>query len=345
MPLYKRTPGGVWWVRIGRETRQSTGTKNRADAEEFELTLRNRLWRKKKLGDRSAIAFKDAADRWLASAWRGRKRKRTRDREILKWLLPRIGEDCISAVADPDALAELQKDGLAEGWSESTVDRMMRTIRAVLRLCWKRKEIDQPYVPMFGDPESEPRFLTQAQFHSLCAQLPDHLVLAARFAVTTLLRLNSQARLKWHQVDMEQRWVWIRGEVTKGGKPFGIYLSDEALSILQECRELWPVGDAVFQYRPAGKNKKSRPVGNFHKKAFKSAAKRAGVPGLRWHDLRHTGASWAVQNGITLQELMELGNWKSYRSVLIYAHLAKSNQTRAAQVVGTQVAHALKKSA
>jgi hypothetical protein len=44
--------------------------------------------------------------------------------------------------------------------------------------------------------------------------------------------------------------------------------------------------------------------------------KRAAVAPLRWHDLRHTGASWAVQAGVTLQELMLLGDWKDYRSVL-----------------------------
>lgn len=336
MPLYKRKPGGVWWVRLGRKTRRSTGTKNKTDAEEFELTLRNRLWRRKKLGDRSALSWNEASDRWLRSAWRGRKRKRTRDREILKWLKPKIGNEPVSAVADPAALDQLQKHGLADGWKESTVDRAMRTVRAVLRSCWKRKEIEQPYVPMFGEEDSDPRFLTALQFKLLCNELPPHLKLAARFAVTTLLRKMSQAHLCWSHIDLKKRWAWIPGEVTKGGKPFGIYLSDEAIEILQECKRLWPRGDRVFRYE-------GEPVSNFNTAAFKKAAKRARVEPLRWHDLRHTGASWAVQNGVTLQELMVLGNWKSYKAVLIYAHLAPSNQATAAKVVGTQVAHALRK--
>jgi hypothetical protein len=36
----------------------------------------------------------------------------------------------------------------------------------------------------------------------------------------------------------------------------------------------------------------------------------------------HTWASWHVQSGTSLQELMELGGWRSYEMVLRYAHLA-----------------------
>lgn len=332
MPLYKRKLGGVWWVRIGRKTRRSTGTKDRKRAEEFEQTERERLWRRNKLGDRGAISWDKAAERWLKTS----KRSRVRDRELLKWLKPLIGNEAVRDVADSAVLDQLREDGLAEGWSQSTVDRMMRTVRSVLRSCWKRKEIDQPYVPMHGDPEAEPRFLTQEQFRDLVAELPEHLSLAARFAVLTLLRKTAQSRLTWDRVDFEKRWMWVPGEKTKTGKPFGVSLSDEALEILKECRQRWPKGDRIFQYN-------GKPVANLHTAAFKKAAKRAGVLPLRWHDMRHTGASWAVQNGVTLQELMVLGNWKSYRSVLVYAHLAPSNSTTAAQVVGQAVAHALKK--
>lgn len=331
MPLYKRTAGGVWWVRIGRKTRKSTGTTNREHAQEFELTLKNRLWRRHKLGDRGALSWDKATQRWLKDS----KRARKRDREFLVWLKPKIGEDAISAIADSDVLDQLREDGLEMGWAPSTVDRMMRTVRSVLRSCWRRKEIDQPYVPMHGEAEPEPHFLTHPQFRALCAELPPHLNLAARFAVLSLLRKTSQARLTWDRVDLDARHAWIKGEHTKTGKPFGISLSDEAIEVLQACRQMHCQGDHVFQYE-------GKPIANFHTAAFKKAAKRAGVLPLRWHDLRHTGASWAVQSGVTLQELMVLGNWKTYKSVLVYAYLAPANLATAAQAVGTSVAQALR---
>ena len=56
----------------------------------------------------------------------------------------------------------------------------------------------------------------------------------------------------------------------------------------------------------------------------------AGQAGPRIHDLRHTWASWHVMAGTGLQELMELGCWKSYEMVLRYAHLAPEHLSNAA---------------
>lgn len=50
--------------------------------------------------------------------------------------------------------------------------------------------------------------------------------------------------------------------------------------------------------------------------AWKRALKRAGITDFRFHNLRHTWASWHVMSGTSLQELIELGGWKSFEMVL-----------------------------
>ncbi len=45
------------------------------------------------------------------------------------------------------------------------------------------------------------------------------------------------------------------------------------------------------------------------------ALRRAEIENFRWHDLRHTWASWHVQNGTSLQELQQLGGWSSFEMV------------------------------
>lgn len=57
-------------------------------------------------------------------------------------------------------------------------------------------------------------------------------------------------------------------------------------------------------------------------KTWYGALERAGIEDFRWHDLRHTWASWHVQNGTPLYVLQELGGWESPEMVRRYAHLA-----------------------
>jgi integrase len=50
------------------------------------------------------------------------------------------------------------------------------------------------------------------------------------------------------------------------------------------------------------------------------AVKTAGVAGLHFHDLRHTGSTWAAETGATLRDLMERMGHSSSRAALIYLH-------------------------
>jgi integrase len=70
--------------------------------------------------------------------------------------------------------------------------------------------------------------------------------------------------------------------------------------------------------------------------AWDEAKRRARIEHFRFHDLRHTWASWHVQSGTSLQELMELGGWKSYEMVLRYAHLAPEKLGSAASRIERQ---------
>lgn len=63
-------------------------------------------------------------------------------------------------------------------------------------------------------------------------------------------------------------------------------------------------------------------------KAWRSALKLAGIKDFRWHDLRHTWASWHVQSGMPLHILQELGGWSDYKMVQRYAHLTQEHLAR-----------------
>ncbi len=71
----------------------------------------------------------------------------------------------------------------------------------------------------------------------------------------------------------------------------------------------------VFTYRGA-------PVANVNTKAWNAALPRAGIENFKWHDLRHTFATWHRQAGTPTHELQRLGGWKTAAMVDRYAHVA-----------------------
>ena len=112
---------------------------------------------------------------------------------------------------------------------------------------------------------------------------------------------------------MHRRLAWIHPDQSKSRKAISVPLNNDALRVLNGRLNQHAL--YVFTYN-------DKALFQTSTKAWYRALERAGIEHFRWHDLRHTWASWHVQNGTSLQELMELGGWASYQMVLRYAHLA-----------------------
>jgi integrase len=341
MSLYKRPGSPNWWINItvgGVKTRKTTGTDDRQQAEEFEQRESERLWRLYKLGDKSSVLWGEVAKRWMQETT---KRSKDMDGMILAWLSPYIDEEQVSHL-DRDMIEWLRKTCLDDGVkkrSPATVDRYMCLVRSILNACVNEWRIldRAPKVPMYRPPGREPRWLTREEWQRLHKELPEHLQLAAHFAVITGLRMRAMLSLTWDRIDMEGKRLWIPKEHQKAGRTLGIPFSAEAHGVLKKLRRLNPTGTHVFQWN-------SRPIDDVNGKAFQDALKRAKIEGANWHSLRHTFASWAVQSGVTLQELMGLGDWKSFSMVLRYSHLAPDHLALAASKISTIGAQKAKRS-
>ena len=98
----------------------------------------------------------------------------------------------------------------------------------------------------------------------------------------------------------------------KARKAIAVPLNGAVLAIVQRRKGTHPTH--VFSFR-------GKPITQVSTKAWYGALKRAEIDNFRWHDLRHTWASWHVQSGTPLFALQELGGWESAEMVLRYAHL------------------------
>jgi len=166
---------------------------------------------------------------------------------------------------------------------------------------------------MLKEPGSRIRWLSTDDAEQLFQALPPHLEAMARFSIATGLRESNVTKLEWSQVDLSRRVAWIHADQSKSGKAIGIPLNNEAVVVLRQ--QLGKHSLRVFTYR-------GKPVLKANTKAWRQALVRTGIVDFRWHDLRHTWASWHVQNGTPLHILQELGGWSDVRMVQRYVHLA-----------------------
>ena len=335
MSLYKRKGSPCWWVRFthnGRRLQQSAGTADRAKAQQYHDRLKASLWEQDRLGVKPSRSWNEAVVKWLAET--GHKATHADDVARLRWLdkylrgqpLDRISRDAIGQIGEIKARES----------SGATANRTLAVIRAILRrACYEWEWIDKaPKVRMFKERKRRVRWITRVEAERLLSLLPAHQADMARFALSTGLRQANVTGLEWSQLDMQRRVAWIHPDQAKARKAIPVPLNEEAVEVVR--RQLGKHNARVFTFR-------GKPVRAVNTKAWTRALRRAGIEDFRWHDLRHTWASWHVQAGTSIQELQELGGWEAVEMVRRYAHLAPEHLAKAAAriiSIGTKTATA-----
>jgi integrase len=173
------------------------------------------------------------------------------------------------------------------------------------------------------------RFLTKEEFRTLqrnCAKLWQELLLFT--AVSTGLRHEELAGLKVSDIDFDNDLINVRAEIAKGGKARTVpILRDLWRHIKDHCDK--SECDYVFSCynRVDDEWVRFQSFKNF----FNNARTRAGMRDVRFHDLRHTFASWWLQDGGDLETLSVILDHESVKTTERYAHLTTDATRRAAQ--------------
>lgn len=320
MSLYRHPKSAYWWCRFtigGVEVRQSTATKVRKEAEEYEHKLRSAHWRAAHLGEEHHT-WREARERWVRE--RAGKRSLERDerifteyREIDAVGLREIDAQYLAGIrAAREAAVVNEKSGKLI--AAASVNREFALIRSVLNQAartWHWLE-HAPAVPMALIEQPDPRFLTRAQFSALVKLLPKHTADMARLAVATGMRRSNITGLTWDRVDLKARFAYVPGSQAKGGRGIPVPLNPEAIAVLKRWRKKHATHVFVFR---------KKPVYQVSTRRWREAVKAAGHAGLRFHDLRHTWASWQAQAGTPLYAIRELGGWRTDAMVRRYSHL------------------------
>lgn len=303
MSLYRQPGSDKWYVDIshrGRRVRRSTGTADRQEAQRKHDELAARLWKLKAHG-------KHLSDALLA--WVEAKPRKPSSLRALKQVRAEYADRPLAQVTEDSIVAAFGSK------APGTYNKLAAIFRAALNIAHDRGWIEAPpQIERRTEPTVEPRYLTAQEWKALRGELPDHLRPMADFAIATGLRWSNVAGLTWERVNLATKQAWIPASTAKAGKTIAVPLSAPALAALRATGKNRK--GPVFTY--AGKPLKSP------KTAWNKATARAGVPGFRWHDLRHTWASWHAMAGTPLDVLQQLGAWQTRQMVERYAHLAPS---------------------
>jgi len=187
-----------------------------------------------------------------------------------------------------DLLREYRERRTTSKVSTTTCNRELSLLRIAFNLGRKATPplVDRiPYFPMTPENNARQGFLTDEQYHRLRDALPDDLKPLFVTAYFTGVRLGELLAWEWDQVDWEQGFVTLHAQETKTGHARVVpILSGEMRDWLQWALKQSYGCSQVF-------NRAGEPIKKFAA-AWKDACKTAGVPDLKFHDLRRT----AVRN-------------------------------------------------
>lgn len=311
MPLYRREGTPFWWYSFtvnGVRFRGSTGQTEKKAAKVIEDDEKHR-----------ARKAAPASGNWqlrqiFGTYWNEVGKHKASHRVIemqLDYLSEFLGPNTRVAKLDAPMLIDYRarRRGTAPKGRqvrEHTVNRDFATLRAALNYCnviygqplpainWKKLKATEP--------PGRIRFLSREEWSRLYLVANPSVRPIIICAMTTGLRKGNILRLDWQQVKLDEKLIQTR---IKGNKRHGVRIA--------------PALMAVLSTMPHRKGKVFDTT-NFRKR-WDAARKDAELEDFRFHDLRHTFASWARRGGADLADICEALNHSSVSMTMRYAHI------------------------
>ncbi len=267
------------------------------------------------------IRFGEYARRYLEHA-RAHTRSWSRYRSCLKSLQPFFGNLYLTAI---DAeMIEQYKQARRANVTPATVNRDLQTLRRMLNLAmaWGYlHESPMRFVKLFRESTGRVRYLTRKEFGQLLQHCPPHIAPIVTVAVHTGMRQGELLSLTWRDVDLENGFLSVNDP--KNATPRKVPLNATARVALSALRE--GASSVKVFCDGEGEPLPSRTL----QWQFKRAMKEADILDFRFHDLRHTCASWLAMAKVPVLTIKEVLGHKDIRMTLRYAHLAPDQQVDA----------------
>ena len=247
----------------------------------------------------------------------------------LAWWKKEIGDYLLSQ-ARPCLFVECrnklltEKNGRGKIRGPSTINHYFSTLSRIFSVAIKEWEwLDgSPLrnISKLEEPAGRTRFLSKEELYRLLLMCEEstnkNLYLTVVLSLSTCTRKSEIMWLRWIDVDLVQGVIVLRK--TKNGTIRTVPLQAYALKLM---RKKWEISDKVKEELIfPSKTNRCKPVDlRYH---WFKALHKANIKDFRWHDLRHTGASYLLMSGASLTELSDVLGHKTLQMVKRYAHLS-----------------------
>ena len=251
----------------------------------------------------------------------------------LKWWKSHLGDYSLADITP--ALIAQYRDILAKSpsprgkiHSPATVNRYLAVLSHLFTMMikeWGWVE-DNPLrkVTKPKEPRGRVRFLSDEERTRLLAECKksesQYLYLAVVLALSTGGRRMEILGLSWNDVDFNRGIITLHE--TKNGDRRILPLAGHALELMKQHNKVrYVTSHLVFPGKNINNSVDLRTP-------FETALKRAEIADFRWHDLRHSCASYLAMNGASLAEIAEILGHKTLQMVKRYAHLSDAHTSK-----------------
>jgi len=359
MALVKR--GKTWhthFVFNGQRFRQSVSTRDWREAQAKEKELIGQAAEGKLTQASSTLArqpFGQAADEYVASR-RLELASASQSKEKQLLVQPRgyFQQTPLRSIT-AKMITDYRTWRAEQGVGPATLNAELGILRRILKRAklWRRVADD---IRPLKEPSTIGRALTEEEKHRLletAAMRPEWetAYLAAILCLNTTARGCELKGLQWSDVDLFGRTLTIRTSKTTAGERV-VPLTDVAVSALARLRRraesFGPVDSAHYLFAAfvpkftfSGKRVVSYTVTLFEptkplkswRSAWRTLAKKAGLPGFRFHDLRHCAITQLAENGTSDSTIMAIAGHVSRRMLERYSHVRMDAKRKAMEVL------------
>jgi len=290
-------------------------------------------------GVRPKRIFRDAATKYLEES---RKASLEREAKLLKILDRFIGDTALDAI-HMGTLQPFIANRKAAKWKTRTINYGLQVVRQIINLA-TYEWIDghgltwlahAPRIKLLRqDDAKEPYPLSWNEQRRLFAELPSYLAKMALFKVNTGCRDQEVCKLLWEwEVPVPELGTSvfiIPGHRVKNRQDRAVVLNRLARGVVEQMRGIDPTH--VFSYR-------GKPIQRMYNRAWREARLRAGLPGVRVHDLKHTFGRRLRSAGVSFEDRQDLLGHKSGRITTHYSRPELENLIAAANKVCPEERH------